>query len=440
VIRFGKRGHNCAAGLLPSGYTMSLKGTHVTENLIALRAPRWRVLLKTLAFCIALGMHAGGAHAGTTALAISGTPAASVAAGSTFTFKPTISGGTGKTVSFGIANKPSWAGFSTVTGTLTGKPTAANVGTTSGIVIQATNGTQWASTAPFAVKVTAASSSTPPATTGTLKISGTPAASVTAGTTFTFKPTISGGNGKTVSFGITNKPSWAGFSTVTGTLTGKPTTSNVGTTSGIVIQATNGTQWASTTPFAVKVVASGGSTATVSISGTPATSVTAGSKYSFQPSAKDSAGKALSYSVQHAPSWASFSIASGLLSGTPTSSQTGVYSGIIISASDGSASSALPAFAITVKSLVAATGSALLSWVDPTKNTDGSALTNLAGTNIHYGTSPSNLNQVVQVSGAGNSSYTISNLTAGTWYFGAAAYTTSGLEGMMSPIESKTIP
>ncbi len=420
---------------------MSLKGTHVIYKSIALRAPRWRVLLTTLSFCAALGTHAGSTHAASSALAISGTPAASVNAGSTFTFKPSISGGTGKTVYFSVTNKPAWAGFSTVSGTLTGTPKAANAGTTSGIVIQATNGTQWASTAPFSVKVVAGSSSTPAASSGALKISGTPAASVTAGTTFTFKPTISGGTGKTVYYSVTNKPSWAGFSTMTGTLTGTPTASNVGTTSGIVIQATNGTQWANTAPFAVKVVASGGSTAaTVTVSGTPATAVTAGSKYAFQPTAKDSAGKALSYSVQHAPSWASFSIASGALSGTPTSSQTGVYSGIIISASDGTASGSLPAFAITVKALVAATGSATLNWVDPTKNTDGSALTNLAGVNIHYGSSPSSLTQVVQVSGTGLSSYTISNLTAGTWYFGAAAYTTTGVEGMMSPIASKAIP
>jgi Putative Ig domain len=431
---------------------MSLKGTHVTEKLSIVRAPRWRVLLKTLALVTTLSAPLGTAHAATAALAVSGTPAGSVSAGSTFTFKPTVAGGNGATVYFGITNKPSWAGFSTMTGTLTGTPTAANVGTTSGIVIQATNGSQWASTTAFTVKVVAASGSTPApsapsapsapaATSGTLKLSGTPIASVTSGSAFTFKPTVAGGNGKTVYFGITNKPSWAGFSTMTGTLTGTPTAANVGTTSGIVIEATNGSQWASTTAFAVKVVASGGSTpaATVTISGTPATSVTAGSKYSFQPTAKDSAGKALSYSVQHAPSWASFSIASGMLSGTPASSQTGVFSGIIVSASDGTASSALPAFAITVKSLVAATGSATLNWVDPTQNTDGSALTNMAGVNIHYGNTPSSLTQTIQVSGVGQSNYTIANLTAGTWYFGAAAYTTTGVEGAMSQVESKTI-
>ncbi len=346
-------------------------------------------------------------------------------------------------MSFGISNKPSWAGFSTVSGLLTGTPTAGNVGTSAPIVIQVTTGSAWASTKPFTIKVTSGSSApTAPAAAGALTILGTPATSVTAGSTYTFKPTVSGANGHTVSFGISNKPSWAGFSTMTGTLTGKPTSGNVGTSAPIVIQVTTGSAWASTKPFSVKVVAAGGSPApaTVTISGTPSTSVTAGSKYSFQPTAKDSAGKALSYSVQHAPSWASFSIASGLLSGTPTSSQTGVYSGIIVSASDGTASSSLAAFAITVNAVAAATGSARLDWVDPTQNTDGSPLTNMAGVNIHYGNSPSSLSHVVQVSGTGLSSYTISNLAAGTWYFGAAAYTTSGIEGVMSKIGSKSIP
>jgi hypothetical protein len=176
--------------------------------------------------------------------------------------------------------------------------------------------------------------------------------------------------------------------------------------------------------------------ATPHVSGT----ITSWDDATKQATVKDSAGKALSYSVQHAPSWASFSIASGLLSGTPTSSQTGVYSGIIVSASDGTASSSLAAFAITVKSVAAATGSARLDWVDPTQNTDGTPLTNLAGVNIHYGNSPSSLTQVVKVSGAGQSTYTISNLAAGTWYFGAAAYTTTGVEGVMSQVGSKFIP
>ena len=194
--------------------------------------------------------------------------------------------------------------------------------------------------------------------------------------------------------------------------------------------------------FGITVQASGSGTSSgsVKISGTPPASVTAGSSYHFQPSATDSAGRTVSFSVANKPSWATFSIASGLLSGTPTTSQTGTYANITISASDGQSSSALPAFSISVGTTQAATGSATLEWSDPTKNTNGSALTDLAGIHIYYGTSESAMNHEITVSSTSETSYTISGLAAGTWYFGATAYTTAGMQSALSEIGSKTIP
>jgi hypothetical protein len=168
--------------------------------------------------------------------------------------------------------------------------------------------------------------------------------------------------------------------------------------------------------------------------------VTAGSSYSFRPSASDPAGLTLAFSVQNKPAWATFSITSGGLSGTPSSAQTGTYANVIISASDGQHSSALPAFSITVSAPPATTGSALLNLTAPTQNTNGSALTDLAGFRIYYGTSPSNLTQLVQLTGATLTSYTVNSLASGTWYFAATAYTTSGLESALSASASKTIP
>src|SRR5580698_9499323 len=49
----------------------------------------------------------------------------------------------------------------------------------------------------------------------------------------------------------------------------------------------------------------------------------------------------LTFSVQNRPAWASFSAATGTLSGTPTASQTGTSSGIVISVSDGTQTSRL---------------------------------------------------------------------------------------------------
>jgi hypothetical protein len=85
------------------------------------------------------------------------------------------------------------------------------------------------------------------------------------------------------------------------------------------------------------------------ISGSPSTTATVGSAYLFQPSASDPDGDPLSFSIQNKPSWASFSSGTGRLSGTPTASNVGSTSNIVISVSDGKGGSAsLAAFTLTV--------------------------------------------------------------------------------------------
>jgi hypothetical protein len=267
-------------------------------------------------------------------------------------------------------------------------------------------------------------------------ISGSPATSVTAGQGYAFTPTAADSLGRTLVFAISNRPAWASFSTSTGQLSGTPSSSAAGTYSNIVIAVSDGWKSATLPAFTIQVLA-GQPTASQpppTISGSPPTTDVAGSAYSFQPSASGPSGMTLSFSVQNKPAWASFSIASGLLSGTPTTTQTGTYGNIVISVSDGQASSALPAFGITVTAPAATTGSATVSLTPPTQNSDGSPLMNLAGMRVYYGTSPSSLNQKIQLAGTTPMTYTISNLASGTWYFGATAYTTSGAEGAMSAL------
>jgi hypothetical protein len=242
-----------------------------------------------------------------------------------------------------------------------------------------------------------------------------------------------------LTFAIVNKPAWATFSSQTGKLAGTPTTSNIGTQADIRISATDKVATALLPEFSIRVVAATGADKPV-ISGAPPTSVTAGSTYKFQPTAKDPDGKTLSFSVQNKPAWASFSIASGLLDGTPTSTQVGNYGNIIISTSNGQYSSSLPGFNVAVTTTQPATGNATVNWVPPTENTNGSALTDLAGIRIYYGTSPSSLSKMVQVASPTATSYTIGNLAAGTWYFGGVAYTTSGVQSAMSAVASALIP
>jgi hypothetical protein len=174
------------------------------------------------------------------------------------------------------------------------------------------------------------------------------------------------------------------------------------------------------------------------LSGTPASSVTVGSTYRFQPTASDANGDRLAFTITNRPSWTTFSTTTGLLTGQPTLANVGSYSNINISVSDGTSTVRLPAFSINV--VQNSSGTATLSWTPPTANSDGTTLTNLAGYRIYYGTSASALTQQIQLANPGLSTYVVSSLARGTYYFSVRAYNTSGVESTPSNVVSKTIP
>lgn len=356
-------------------------------------------------------------------LTISGSPGTQVMAGQAYSFRPTTNAAAGTALTFSIQNRPSWATFSASTGALTGTPTAAQAATYSNIVISVSDGVQTAALGAFAIQVTAP-----------LKISGSPATQVVAGKNYAFQPTTSGPTGAALSFSIQNKPSWATFSSSTGALTGTPTSSQVATYANIVISVSAGAQTSSLPAFSIAVTAApSGPT----ISGTPPSSVNAGSPYSFVPTATDGSGGTLTFSIANKPSWASFSTANGALTGTPSAANAGTYTGIVISVSNGTASASLTAFSISVNQ--ASNGSATLNWTAVTQNTNGTALTDLAGYKIYYGTSASAMDTVVTISNPTVNTYLVSNLSSGTWYFGVAAYASDGSQSAISNVGTKTI-
>jgi hypothetical protein len=105
-------------------------------------------------------------------------------------------------------------------------------------------------------------------------------------------------------------------------------------------------------------------------------------------------------------------------------------------ASPSTSSSSASAPTTTVKS---GTGTAQISWTPPTTTTDGSTLLNLAGYDIYYGTNPSALTQEVQVSNIGLTTYDVTGLGTGTWYFVVTSYTTDGTQSAPSNVVSHTI-
>jgi hypothetical protein len=173
------------------------------------------------------------------------------------------------------------------------------------------------------------------------------------------------------------------------------------------------------------------------ISGSPATAAREGLAYSFQPSASDPDGDTLVFSITNRPAWATFSTTTGALAGTPGTGTVGAYSNIVIRVSDGTDTVALATFSIEFQQV--SMGSATLSWQPPTTRTDGSALTNLAGYKIRYGTAQGNYPNQITVNSTGLTTYVVENLPASTYYFVMTAFDTVGAESDYSAVASKTI-
>ena len=172
------------------------------------------------------------------------------------------------------------------------------------------------------------------------------------------------------------------------------------------------------------------------ISGQPITSINVGSAYVFRPTVSDSNGDTLTFNIKNKPVWVTFDTASGAPTGTPGAADAGTYANIVISVSDGQMSASLPAFTLTVQQI--SNGTVTLDWTPPTENTDGTVLGDLGGYRVHYGTTAGTMTQSVEVANAGLTSYVVSNLSPGTWFFGVSAYSTTGVESSLSGVISQT--
>lgn len=82
-----------------------------------------------------------------------------------------------------------------------------------------------------------------------------------------------------------------------------------------------------------------------------------------------------------------------------------------------------------------------MSWQIPTTRADGQPLTvgELAGYEIYYTTDNPNVSVKYSVSSGTATSYDISNLAAGTYYFAMAAIDTTGAKSTLSPVVAITL-
>lgn len=83
-----------------------------------------------------------------------------------------------------------------------------------------------------------------------------------------------------------------------------------------------------------------------------------------------------------------------------------------------------------------ATDSVNLSWRAPASRSDGTYLpiSELAGYRVYMGTTSNDLSPLVDLNDEAITSYTIRNLSAGSYYFAISAYDIDGLESGMSQV------
>ncbi|WP_462182869.1 Ig-like domain-containing protein [Pseudoalteromonas maricaloris] len=178
---------------------------------------------------------------------ISGTPSQSVNEDQAYRFIPVASDVDKDALTFSIENQPSWASFDDTTGALTGTPTEGQDGNYAGIVISVTDGKTTTSLDAFNIIVNAVNDAP--------VISGTPALNVKQDEPYRFAPSASDIDSESLTFTITNKPSWAEFSTDSGLLSGTPTRDDIGTYRGIVVSVSDGLLSDSLATFTLEVLA-----------------------------------------------------------------------------------------------------------------------------------------------------------------------------------------
>lgn len=198
---------------------------------------------------------------------IFGDPATSVMAGTQYVFVPEATDDDGDVLTFSIVNKPGWATFEATTGELRGVPGAEDVGAYDEIVISVTDDNSVVSLAAFSIAV-----ETEPAqgddpgndpVSQAPSISGDPNGFAVTGSTYAFLPQASDPEGDTLSFSITNKPSWATFDTSTGRLEGTPTSADVGQSGPIELSVTDGGSISALATFTITVSETGTASYTV---------------------------------------------------------------------------------------------------------------------------------------------------------------------------------
>lgn len=183
-------------------------------------------------------------------MTISGTPPTTATVGEQYSFRPVINNASRGQLEFSYVNRPAWAPpHYSKCGCLIGVPNEPGV--YANIQIQAWDGQHFAQTPPFTITVQGTKIAAP--TSQPLKISGSPPPTAMVGEFYSFAPTVVAPAGLALTYAIANRPNWTQFNAATGSLSGVPAASSVGTDAGIMVSVSDGAMSATLPQFNIAV-------------------------------------------------------------------------------------------------------------------------------------------------------------------------------------------
>jgi hypothetical protein len=201
-----------------------------------------------------------------------------------------------------------------------------------------------------------------------------PAQTATAGTAYSYEipaNTFADADSDPLTLSVAGLPSWATFDDVTGTISGTPTVAAAAVT--VVVTANDGRGGTIPANLSLTVLAAANRAPTVA-NAIPAQTATAGTAYSYEIPANtfaDADGDALTLSVTGLPSWATFTVGTRTIAGTPTAAAVTV----VVTANDGRGGTVMTNLSLTVT----VTPVDLSSLPKPGNNTSGCGAGGMGG-------------------------------------------------------------
>ncbi|BDX07600.1 hypothetical protein MACH26_31210 [Planctobacterium marinum] len=267
---------------------------------------------------------------------ISGEPQVSVATGSEYLFEPNASDIDSEQLLFSISGQPLWSSFDTQTGRLSGSPLTEDIGLYTDIVISVSDGEVSSSLSAFTIEVFSD---------GTAPVAQDQTATVAEDNTIQVTLVASDIDNDNLTYRIIETTNSGVLQLVDNVAQYTPQQDISGVTDSFTFVANDGEFDSNIATVTISITPVNDAPL---ISGVPATRIKVLKTYNFAPQVTDVDSESLTFSIENRPDWANFANNTGVLSGTPSTEDAGVYGGVKIIVSDGELSAELPAFDIEV--------------------------------------------------------------------------------------------